>query len=253
VKKNNPKYQIPNTKYLLTILMLLGVFLGSPINTLAQESSPSGSLMQKLNALKEDIASKAAEIKNEVNKKVQNKAVIGPILLIETDQMTIQTITGTKTIKYDEFTEVIGAKNKEIKVETLEEDDTIAALGDVDDKNNLVAQKIVYLEKPASNSAKLIRGRIQKSSGNTITITDKDGQTQNISTNAQTAFFLGNNEASILDAKIEQYLLTRTTPQKDGTLKARFIYFIPSSGFTKPIEKSITSPKSASPSATTKR
>lgn len=235
----------------MTIMLLLISFYVLPVS--AQESSESATLMQKLNALKQDIASKAAEIKNEVNKKVQNKAIIGSILLIDDTEMTIQTLNSTKTIKYDEFTEIIGAKGKEIKVETLEVDDRVAALGDVDDKNNLVAQRLVYLDNFASNSAQLVYGQIQKSTGNTITIQTKDGQTKNLTTNSQTNFFLGNNEASILDAKVEQNLLTRATLQKDGSLKARFIYFIPSMGFTKPIEKSPTPPKSASPSATPKR
>ena len=235
----------------MTIILLLILFYALPVS--AQESSDSASLMQKLTALKEDIASKAAEIKNEVNKKVQNKAIIGSIILIDDTEMTIQTLNSTKTIKYDEFTEIIGAKGKEIKVETLEVDDRIAALGDVDDKNNLIAQRLVYLDNFASNSAQLIYGQIQKSAANTITIQARDGQTKNLTTNAQTNFFLGNNEASILDAKVEQSLLTRATLQKDGSLKARFIYFIPSTGFNKPIEKSTTPTKSALPSASPKR
>ena len=235
----------------MTIILLLILFYALPVS--AQESSDSASLMQKLTALKEDIASKAAEIKNEVNKKVQNKAIIGSIILIDDTEMTIQTLNSTKTIKYDEFTEIIGAKGKEIKVETLEVDDRIAALGDVDDKNNLIAQRLVYLDNFASNSAQLIYGQIQKSAANTITIQARDGQTKNLTTNAQTNFFLGNNEASILDAKVEQSLLTRATLQKDGSLKARFIYFIPSTGFNKPIDKSTPPTKSALPSASPKR
>ena len=211
----------------------------------AQESSESGSLVQKLNALKEDIASKAAQIKSEINKKVQNRALIGTIIDITSSEMTIQTISSTKTVKYDEFTEIIGLKNKKIKASDLEADDKIAALGDVDDKNTLVVKRLVYLESLATNSAQLVWGQIQKSSGSVITVKTKDGATENILTTSSTAFFLGNNEASISDAKVEKYLTARGTRLKDGSLRARFIYFIPSSGFMKP-------DKDSSPSASVK-
>lgn len=234
----------------LLVYWVIGLFTPPTISH-AQDSSPSGSLIQKLNELKNDIASKAAQIKNEVTQKVQNKAIIGSILNIDDTEVTIQTLNSTKIVKYDEFTKILGAKNKEIQIDTLEVDDRIAALGDVDDKNNLVAQRLVYLENFASNSAQLVWGQIQKASGNTITIKTQSGGTKNLITNAQTNFFLGNDESSILDAKVEKFLLARATLQKDGSLKPRFIYFIPSIGFTKPVEKS--SAKSASPSATPER
>lgn len=234
---------------LIVLLALLTIpYTLNPVPSYAQDSSPSGSLIQKLNDLKNDIASKAAQIKNEVTQKVQNKAIIGSIININDTEVTIQTLNSTKIVKYDEFTKILGSKNKEIQIDTLEVDDRIAALGDVDDKNNLVAQRLVYLESFASNSAQLVWGQIQKSSGNIITVKTQSGGTKNLITNAQTNFFLGNEESSILDAKVEKFLVARATLQKDGSLKPRFIYFIPSMGFTKPIEKSST--KSASPSAT---
>jgi hypothetical protein len=248
--KKRTAYRVQRIVLLILFLALTIRYTLYAIPSYAQEATESG-LMQKLNQLKSEIASKAAEIKNEVNKKVQNKALIGKILLIDSSEMTVQTVNSTKTVKYDEFTEVIGAKGREIKVDTLEADDNIAALGDIDDKNNLVAQKLIFLENFASNSAQLVWGQVQKSQGSTIIVKTKDGQTKNLITNAQTQFFLDNNEASIADAKVEQFLLARATPQKDGSLKARFIYFIPSMGFTKPIEKSST-PKTSSPSASPK-
>lgn len=212
-----------------------------PIHSLAQDSSPSGSLLQKLNELKEDIASKAAQIKTQVNKKVRNKAIIGTILDIQPDEITVQTLSSAKTVKYDEFTQVIGAKNKEIKISTLETSDNIAALGDFDDRNNLVAQRLVFLEsdswRTASNSAQMVWGQIQKSQGSSITLKTKSGEVENISINSQTQFFLGSEEASINDAKVEKNLIARTTRQKDGSLRARFIYFIPSMSFLKPTTK----------------
>lgn len=246
-------YWLQVTSAILVLLFSVTYHL-QPTTSFAQESSPSGSLLQKLTELKEDIASKAAQLKTEMTKKVQNKAIIGSILDIGSSEITIQTLNSTKTIKYDEFTEIIGAKGKKIKIDTLEAKDSIAALGDMDDKNNLVAQRLVYLENYASNSAQLVWGQIQKTTGPTITIKDKSGQSQTLITNSQTNFFLGNEEASIADAKVEKYLAARAIKQKDGSFRARFIYFIPSVGFTKPLEqKSQISTKSASPSASPRK
>lgn len=247
MKKRDTRHETRDTKKHLVmffaIFILLISYLLSPISINAQTASPSGTLLQKLNELKSEIASKAAEIKNDINKKIQDKAVIGSILKIEDEQIIIQGLNNTKTVKYDEFTEILGLGGKKITIKTLEENDNIAALGDVDDKNNLVAQRLVYLENFASNSAQLVWGQIEKTAGSSITLKDRSGEKRAIATTAQTVFYLGNNEASIQDAKPEKFMVARGTRLKDGSLRARFIYFIPSVGFIKP-EK-----KTASPSA----
>lgn len=222
---------------LVTCYMSLATF------AYAQTVSPSGSLTQKLDALKKEIASKAAEIKTEINKKIQDKAIIGSILKIEDNKMVIQALSSTKTINFDEFTEVIGLNDKKIKITTLEEGDDVATLGDLDDKNNLAAKRIVFLQNYATSSGELVWGQIQKSQGQTINLKDKSGETETIITNGQTVFALGNNEASFVDARVEKFMVARGTRGKDGTLHARFIYFIPAVGFVKP------SIKNSSPSA----
>lgn len=232
----------PITLFVIGLLVywLIGL---SPTPSYAQESSPSGSIADKINALKEEIASKAAEIKSQVTKKVQNKAIIGKIITLNDSEVTIQTMTNPRIVKVDEFTEILGAGNKNIKLETLETDDSVVALGDYDDQNNLVAQKLIYLNKPASTSAELIWGQIQKQSGSTITISTKEGTTENLTVTTQTQMFLGSDEASLLDAKVEKHLLTRATRNRDGSLRARFIYFVPSMGFTKPDDDASPSAK----------
>jgi len=217
----------------LMILLLISYVLLPPVSY-AQESSQSGSIVEKINALKTEIASKAAQLKTEMTKKVQNKAILGTILDITDTEITIQTLETAKIVKYDEFTEVRGLKNKEIKIDSLEEGDKIAALGDMDDQNNLITQRLVFLESIASNSAELVWGQIEKSQGPNFSMKTKSGQTEKVITNSQTAFFLGNNEASILDAKVEKHVLVRAIRQKDNSLRAKFIYFIPSMGFLKP-------------------
>jgi predicted nucleotidyltransferase len=225
--------------------LLIIIFLVFPAAVSAQSASPSGSLIEKLDALKKEIASKAAEIKTEINKKVQDKAIFGSILRVEEGEIVIETANGNKTLKYDEFTEVLGLNNKKIKIETLEEDDNIAALGDVDDKNNLVAKRLVFLQNYATTSGELVWGRIEKTNGSSITLKNKSGQTETVSTNGQTVFYLGNNEASIADAKPEKFMTAKGTRLKDGSLRTRFVYFIPSVGFIKP-DKNKGSSNSAS-------
>lgn len=211
----------------------------------AQSSSPSGSLIQKLDELKKDIASKAAEIKTAVNKKVQDKAVIGKILKIEDGSILIQTLSSVKKVNLDEFTQFIGLNAKKIKLSTLELEDNVASLGDFDDKNDLAAKKIIYLEsdswRTATSSGELVWGQIQKSQEKTISLKNKAGETEDIVTSGQTVFMLGNNEAAIVDAKPEKFMVARGTRLKDGTFKAKFVYFIPSVGFVKPSIKSTSS------------
>lgn len=211
-----------------------------PGTSFAQTASPSGSLIQKLDELKKDIASKAAEIKNEINKKVQDKAIIGTILKVEDNKMTVQALNSVKTVIFDEFTEVIGLGNKKIKVTTLEAGDNVASLGDFDDKNNLAAKRIVFLQNYATSSGELVWGQIQKSQGQTINVKDKAGNIEIITTSSQTFFVLGNQEATIADAKPEKFMIARGTRLKDGSLRARFVYFIPSAGFVKPSVKTST-------------
>lgn len=241
--KKSTGYTIQGLVLLILLFSLTVRYTLYAIPSYAQESSPSGSIADKINALKEEIASKAAEIKSQVTKKVQNKAIIGKIITLNDSEVTIQTMTNPRIVKVDEFTEILGAGSKNIKLETLETDDNVVALGDYDDKNNLVAQKLIYLNKPASTSAELIWGQIQKQSGSTITISTKEGATENLTVTTQTQMFLGSDEASLLDAKVEKHLLTRATRNRDGSLRARFIYFVPSVGFTKPDDDASPSAK----------
>ena len=250
LKINNAKWTIKLIASFIVVLSLFVNYQLSIVNSVyAQESSPSGTLLQKLNQLKSEIASKAAEIKNDISKKIQDKAVFGSIVKIEDEQIIIRGVNGDKTVKYDEFTEILGIADKKIKVTTLEEGDQIAALGDVDDKNNLAAKRLVFLESAswriASQSGILVWGQITKTNGQTIHLKDKSGENQIILTNNQTVFFLGNNEAGIQDARAEKFMAIRGTRLKDGSIRAGFVYFIPSVGFIKP------SQKTASPSANT--
>ncbi len=228
---------------LAKLLVILSVMLVLPPPLFAQTSTPSGSLIQKLDQLKKEIASKAAQIKNEIDKKVQNRAIFGQILKIDETSITLKTFSSEKTINFNEFTQIIGSKNKKITLKTLAVGDNIAALGDVDDKNILSAVKLVFLENLTASSQLLIWGQIQESLAQIITIKDKEGKTVNILTTPKTQFYLGNNEASLRDAKAEKFLSVKGIRLKDGSILARFVYFIPSVGFFKP------DIKSASPSA----
>ncbi len=209
------------------------------------ESTSSSSLATKLNALKEEIASKAAQIKQNVTKKIQNKAFFGIVSDINENTLSLETISGKKIVLTNEYTEYSSklSTKKKISLETIQESDALAALGDMDDKNNLVAKKIIILPKVATDSAKLTWGQIQSLSGSTIIIKDRDNQTKNIKTSFATNFFLGPSEASLTDAKKGKYLVAKGVPQGNGTtINSNYIFFIPSTGFVKPEKKVVASP-----------
>ena len=226
----------------------------------ADESTESSSLAGKLSALKQEIASKAAQIKQTVTKKIQDKAFFGTVLDIQEEKLDIQALSGKKTVLTNEYTEFSSqlSTKKAITLKDIKEEDSVAALGDIDDKSNLVAKKIIILKKIASDSAKLIWGQVQGVNSSNIVIKNKDNALKTIKTTFSTSYFLGNEEASLLDAKKGKFLVAKGQPQANGIINSSYIYFIPSTNSDKPEKKAIASPSAdlkptSSPSATPKK
>lgn len=213
----------------------------------AQEASPGASVKEKIEALKKEVASKAAQLKTEVNKDLQNRAYVGNIKSINSNQITISTLSGNKTVKVNEYT-VYRDETKSTKstldVKSLKENMYIAALGDVDDKLVLTAKRLVISKPIEVPQASYFWGQVQKKAGGSITIKPRDGTEITILTTDITSYQLGAEEASFIDVKVNKYLAGIGTVIKEKKTTADFLYLIPSTGYVKP-EK-----KAASPSAT---
>ena len=113
----------------------------------AVDSTPSADVKLQLEQLKIEIASKAAKFKEEVNRKLKDKAYIGKVIHPTSTTITIASKTGPKIINITQDTEYISrVKGKKFSLKLLAEDDYIAGLGDVDETGVLTARAIVLLD-----------------------------------------------------------------------------------------------------------
>lgn len=217
---------------ILAIYLLLTTYhLSSTINsTYATDStssaSPSANLVEKINALKSEIASKAAQLKLDTSKQIQNKAYLGIVQQIENNQLSLATKTGNKIISFNDFT-IFQSKSRKPSVKDFLKDDYAVALGDVDDKGNLVAKKIVKVLNPFDSKKELFWGQIQDVSAGVVTVMTKDKQTLDIYPSSKTDIFEGNDEANLSDLKVNRFIVASGIKNKDGAVKAQFIYLIP--------------------------
>lgn len=238
------------------LYLVYGGLLTSSVSA-AETSSKSASLIDKINALKAEVASKAASLKAEVNKKLENKAYVGVVTKIDSTSIILTSSSGNKNVLINEYTAfqditVTPKKSKpSFQTKDLKVDDTIAALGDVDDKDALVAKKVIKVKKLFEPPA-TFWGQIHSLASSTVVIQPRDEDKISISTTPQTVFNLGKEDASISDVKINKFLSGVGTKIKDNKTDARYIYLIPSSGYFKP-EKIKAATTSASPSAKPKK
>lgn len=247
---------MPNAKFLLVIAFYSLLFaLCSPNLASAQEeASPSSSIKEKVEALKKEVASKAAQLKTEVNKDLKNKAYVGTVTSINSNQITLLTLSGQKIVKVNEYTnykDETSTRKQKLDLKNLKEDDFIAALGDVDDNKVLTAKRVVISKKVEEPKEAYFWGQVREIQGNNVIIKAKDGAQINVTTLASTLFQLGNEEATLQDVKVNKHLAGIGTSIKDGKTQARFLYLIPSIGYVKP-DKKVSSP-SATPAINDKR
>lgn len=241
------------TLFLILLIMVLGqgnvyAVESSSAATLGSESSPSGSVLEKLNQLKSEIASKAAEIKAEIGRKIENRAWNGSVISKSESEMVINNGVEDRRIRINEYTLYTTGKIRDKgALKDLVVGDFIVAIGDVDDKQVLIAKKILRVKKVVINKS-VIWGQILNSANGLISLRTLSGN-KDVHTDSGTEFWLGNKEASIQDAKKDKFLLTVIEGSSSAKLAADMIYFIPTTGFFKPEKIASPSAKVASPSA----
>lgn len=261
------KYKVFSIKGFLLVILLIASILytlysipivqavdSSKSGVLAETkaSTTSSSIVEKLNALKAEIASKAAKLKQEVNKRIENRAWIGVIKEKGATQITLTTMQGDRTVILNEYT-IYQSKGKTAtgSLKDFNVEDYIVAIGDVDDQNKLIAKKVIKTVRKTSNK-KIFWGQVQSLTSGQINLKGVDGNLTVVPT-SKTLYYLGNEEASIVDAKKDKFLVAvGTTPSSKESMAASMIYYIPSTGYFKP-EKKVASPSgTTSPSATPK-
>lgn len=223
------------------------------------QATESASLAEKINQIKEQVASKAANFVSQVAKKLQNKAYFGIITSIEGGTVKIALHNNEQIITTNEYTTFSSALKSSKKISVLKDltiGDFVSSLGDVDDKAVLKAKALIKSQNIASDSSRLTWGQVLRVNGGAITIKLPDNTSQTISASNKNPIFLGQEEASLLDLKIGRTIIARGKQTLSSGLISSYIYIVPQSATSKP-EKVPDSPKpaiqSASPSATPKK
>lgn len=219
-------------KKLLVISSMLVVFFVLP-TVHAANSTPSADIRSKLEELKKNIASKAAKLKLEVNRKLKDKAYIGKVKSQSSNTLTLATKNGPKLVNINQDTVFFSSLSKKYSQKNIEEEDYLAALGDVDETGVLTAKKIVDLPTPSTQTKIFLWGQIISVSDKLVTLKDRNLKSIAVSKPFQSSI------------KTLDFVILSGVLGKNDIFEAKFIYIIPKEGILKP-------KKVATPSASTK-
>lgn len=203
----------------------------------AAESTPSSSLSSdlktKLNEFLKQSATKAAQLKQEISRKLLDKVYIGTLKSKNENSLTLACATGTKTVTVNQdtvFESKLKTKQK-FSLKILSGEDYIAALGDVDDNGVLTARKIVLLT-PSVSVKTYLWGQIVSMSDKLITIQTRQSKNVAVSFNQD-------------NLKLRDFVITTGTFGKNDIFQAEFMYVIPQGGIIRP--KKTATPSAANP------
>ncbi len=233
------EFRIYNLKFKIGLLVIFTFYILHftfyiPI-VHADDASSSGDLQSKLKALESEIASKAAQIKSQIGKKVENRLEEG-LVQSKTDSQIIlaalpdQSSTTNDynpdanknvTVLINKFTtyDYTGKVTKSINT-----DDFVVALGDLDDKSNLVAKRVVKEPKPNQTPIIYFWGKVTEASSSGMIVQGKD-KTQNVSLNKDTIYQAGDKNASSKSLeKDEMVVAVGSIDAKSQDLIAQFVY-----------------------------
>lgn len=157
-----------------------------------------------------EIASKAAKLKEQINKKLQNKVYVGVIKSKSTTTLTLATRTGTKIVNINQDTIYDPILSKKV---TLKEEDSVATLGDVDETGVLTARKVVKLPTTNSKPKTYLWGSIISVSEDIVTTRNKEGK--------HIAISISEINTPI---KVDQIIIATGYLNKNNILDAEFIF-----------------------------
>lgn len=237
-------------KFFLTLFfcLLLTTYYLSPVR--ANESTPSSetSIKSKLEALKAEIASKAAKYKQEVSQKLQNKAYVGTVKTISEQTLMLDSPAGLKTVNINQDTIYESSLSKKYSFRNIEKNDLIAALGDIDDTNVLTAKKIVDLPTQTKTSKTIIWGQVLELSSKII-IKTKDNKKLTIVVDSNTTYQKSDKEITFENIRLNDIIIIVGIVDKSENLSAKFIYVTPQGVVIKPKAIATSSSQVATPAA----
>lgn len=225
-------YRLQTLGYSLIFFLLLPVAY-SLSSVYAAESTPSADIKAKLEELKKEIASKAAKLKQEINRKLKDKAYTGKVKSKSETTLTLAAESGPKVININQdtvFESNIKSKQK-FSQKTISLEDRIAALGDSDETGVLTARKIILLPPTAYNlqPKTYLWGQIVSISDQLTTL--KNSESKNISLRLPAQ----------AEVKSGDFVILTGINDKNNVFSAKFVYVIS--------QGNIKAKKTASPSA----
>lgn len=211
------KFIVNSSLLIVHCLILLSITSYLLPITHAVDSTPSASIKAKLDILKQEIASKAAKLKNEINQKLQNKAYVGTVKLKSDSTITLASGSGSKlvTVNQDTIYETKSKKSK-YSLKNLAEKDYVAALGDVDETNTLIAKKIILQPDLSPDIKSVFWGQVISLSEKLV-IKTKEAKNITITPSDQINFS---------DVKLNDFIIVTGVLNNSQILQADFIYVI---------------------------
>lgn len=210
---------------IVIIIIIIIIIITPPAYALesTQSATPSSSIKAKLDQLKKEIASKAAQLKQEINKKIKNKAYVGVLKNKSENTLTLAASSGPKIVNINQDT-IFESKvklKKKFSKDVLTQEDYIACLGDVDETGVLTAKKVILLPPPPSPKTYLWGQMI--SSGDSL-ITLKDNASKQISVSPPRGAKFRTNDFVILTGKLNE---NKQSFSSNKVFEAKFLYVIP--------------------------
>lgn len=209
----------------------------------AADSTPSADIKAKLEQLKAEIASKAAKLKAEINNKLQNKAYIGKLQNKADTTLTLASNTGSKmvTVNQDTVFENMSKTRTKLSLKTLQEQDYLVALGDIDESGVLTAKKVILLSE-APTQKKVFWGQVVSVSDNLLTIKTSDFKNIAISITPKTDL--------LKNPKQNDFVIITGILGKNEIIQASFVHILTQAAYIIPKYKlSTPSAIQSSPSA----
>ena len=208
----------------------------TPSASPAKSATAEASLKTKLDELKKEIASKAAILKKDVDKRLVNKAYIGKIKTKSNATITLATKLGPRIVNLNQDTVFESSvKGKKFTQKLMAQEDFVATLGDIDETDVLTAKKVVLLPPSPEATKSALWGKVASVSDKLTTIADRAGKTISVSL------------PDIRAVKLNDFVILSGRVNKDSIFEADFVYIIPQSGISKPKDASASATPSATP------
>lgn len=236
--------------FVFTFYILNSIFYISPALALEATSSASQSadFKNKLKSLIDDIASKAAspQFKAEMGQKLLNRAYVGTVLEASDTSLTLSTLNGPRTVLINQDTQID-------KPKTITPNDLVAALGDIDLNEALIAKKIIRPTPSQILQKKVVTGVIISIDSSKITLQDRQGKKWLFTTNNKTDIQLGKSSGKLTNLKVGTSIIVVGINPKAEVYTARFIYVWPYGVLPKKIIPTISVTPISTPSGIKKK